>query len=56
MKDITNRITDEPETIDEAYQRLRFESLTPEQQHFYLLHLEDQFDAVPSYFDRPQQD
>lgn len=43
------QITDEPETLEEACERQRLESLTPEQQQLVYLHHLDQFEAVPSY-------
>jgi hypothetical protein len=44
--------TDDPETMDEEYERLRFESMTPWQQEMYMRQIEDQFEAVPSYVSR----
>ncbi len=40
------------ESLDEAYERIRYAALTPEQQRIYELHVIDQWEAVPSYFNR----
>ncbi len=42
-------VTEEPETMDEAYERIRFEALPETMQRLVVLHLSDQYDAVPSY-------
>jgi len=43
------RVTEEPETIDEMYERLRIQALPERLQQLVLLHYLDQFQAVPSY-------
>jgi hypothetical protein len=45
-------ITEGNETLEEAYERQRVESLTPEQKRLLYLHLLDQFEAVPSYLEQ----
>jgi hypothetical protein len=42
------RVTEEPETMDEMYQRLRIRALPERLQRLVLLHYLDQFQAVPS--------
>ena len=46
------RITEEPETMDEMYQRLRIQALPERLQRLVLLHYLDQFQAVPSYVEQ----
>ncbi len=46
------RVTEEPETIDEMYQRLRIQALPERLQQLVLLHYLDQFQAVPSYVEQ----
>jgi hypothetical protein len=46
------RITEDQETLEEARERLRIESMTPEQQQLVYLHYLDQFEAVPSYLEQ----
>jgi hypothetical protein len=46
------KITEDQETLDEAYERQRIESMTPEQQQLVYLHYLDQFEAVPSYLEQ----
>ena len=46
------RITEEPETLEEAYERLRIASLPEALQELVYLHLLDQFEAVPSYVEQ----
>ena len=46
------RITEESETLEEAYESLRIESLSPELQRLVYLHALDQFEAVPSYLEQ----
>ncbi len=50
--DAGQRPGDYVESLDEAYERIRFAALTPEQQRIYELHVIDQWEAVPSYFNR----
>jgi hypothetical protein len=45
-------ITEDSETLEEAYERLRIASLTEEQQYLLYLHVLDQFEAVPSYVEQ----
>lgn len=45
-------ITEEPETLEEAYERMRIEALSQDQQRLLFLHLLDQFEAVPSYVEQ----
>ena len=54
MKENTQptRITQETETLEEAYEIARFESLSELEQRIYLLHQLDQFEAIPSYVER----
>ena len=42
-------ITEEPETLEDAYESLRIESLPEELQYLVYLHHLDQLEAVPSY-------
>jgi len=54
MKENTDQkhITEEPETMDEMYERYRITSLpAPLQELVYQHHL-DQYEAVPSYIER----
>ena len=46
------RMTEESLTLEEANEIVRFERMTEEQQHMYLTHLLDQFEAIPSYAER----
>jgi hypothetical protein len=46
------RVTEEPETIDEMYERLRIQALPERLQQLVLLHYLDQFQAVPSYVEQ----
>ena len=46
------RVTEEPETMDEMYQRLRIQALPERLQRLVLLHYLDQFQAVPSYLEQ----
>jgi len=46
------RVTEEPETMDEMYQRLRIQALPERLQQLALLHYLDQFQAVPSYVEQ----
>jgi len=46
------RVTEEPETIDEMYERLRIQALPERLQQLVLLHYLDQFQAVPSYIEQ----
>jgi hypothetical protein len=46
------RVTEEPETMDEMYQRLRIQALPERLQRLVLLHYLDQFQAVPSYIEQ----
>ncbi len=46
------RVTEEPETMDEMYQRLRIQALPGRLQRLVLLHFLDQFQAVPSYVEQ----
>lgn len=46
------RVTEEPETMDEMYQRLRIQALPERLQRLVLLHYLDQFQAVPSYVEQ----
>ena len=43
------KITEDLETLEEAYERQRFESLPPDWQRLVWLHAIDQLEAVPSY-------
>src|SRR6266849_449666 len=43
------RVTEEPETMDEMYQRLRIQALPERLQQLVLLHYLDQFQAALSY-------
>jgi hypothetical protein len=52
MKTPNRPITEEPETLDEAYERLRIDSLTPQQQRLVYRHHLDQLQAVPSYVEQ----
>jgi len=54
MKESTppTRITEEPLTLDEEYEITRFESLGALEQRIYVTHLQDQFEAIPSYVER----
>jgi hypothetical protein len=45
-------ITEEPETLEEAYERVRIESLSEQEQYLLYLHVLDQFEAVPSYVEQ----
>lgn len=45
-------MTEEQETLEEAYERLRIASLSEEQQYMLYLHTLDQFEAVPSYIEQ----
>ncbi len=45
-------VTEEPETIDEMYERLRIQALPERLQQLVLLHYLDQFQAVPSYLEQ----
>jgi hypothetical protein len=45
-------ITEEPETMDEMYERLRIEALPEPLQQLVLAHHLDQFEAVSSYVER----
>jgi hypothetical protein len=47
-----HRITEDEETLEEAYERLRIEALPEELQQLVYLHLLDQFEAVPSYVEQ----
>jgi hypothetical protein len=49
------RITEDPETLDEAYERLRINALPPEQQRLVYLHQLNQYAAVPCYFEQQAQ-
>ncbi len=51
QRDRKETITEEPETIEEAYERQRIDSLPEELQHLVYLHALDQFEAVPSYLE-----
>ena len=46
------KITEDTETLDDAYEQLRIASLSPEQQYLLYLHTLDQFEAVPSYVEQ----
>jgi tRNA U38,U39,U40 pseudouridine synthase TruA len=46
------QITEEPETMDEMYERLRIEALPESLQQLVLTHHFDQFEALPSYAQR----
>ncbi len=46
------RITEEPETLEEAYERQRIDALPEALQQLVLLHQVDQLEAVPSYFEQ----
>ena len=46
------RVTEEPETIDEMYERLRIQALPERLRQLVLLHYLDQFQAVPSYIEQ----
>jgi len=46
------RVTEEPETMDEMYRRLRIQALPGRLQRLVLLHYLDQFQAVPSYVEQ----
>jgi hypothetical protein len=48
----TVKVTEEPETIDEMYERLRIQALPERLQQLVLLHYLDQFQAVPSYIEQ----
>ena len=58
MKDSTQptRMTEERETLEEAYEIARFESLSELEQRIYLLHQIDQFEAIPPYVERFKQE
>jgi hypothetical protein len=45
-------ITEDEETLEEAYERLRIASLSEELQYLLYLHALDQFEAVPSYVEQ----
>jgi hypothetical protein len=45
-------ITEEPETLEESYLRLHIDALPVEFQQLALAHHQDQFAAVPSYFEQ----
>ena len=46
------RMTEDQETLEEAYERLRIEALPEELQRLLYLHTLDQFEAVPSYVEQ----
>jgi hypothetical protein len=46
------RLTEEPLTLEEEYEMARFASLGELEQRIYLTHLQDQFEAIPSYVER----
>jgi hypothetical protein len=52
MAETKHPITEEPETMEEAYESLRIASLPEELQRLVLLHTLDQFEAVPSYVEQ----
>lgn len=45
-------ITEDEETLEEAYEQLRIASLSEEQQRLVYLHYLDQYEAVPSYVEQ----
>jgi hypothetical protein len=52
MNEHTPRITEEPLTHWEADAIAHFERLSECEQRMYLVHLQDQFEATPSYAER----
>ena len=48
----TTRITEELETLDEMYERLRIEALPEHLQQLVLQHHIDQFEAIESYIEQ----
>jgi hypothetical protein len=46
------RMTEEVETLEEAYERQRLESLPEDWQRLVALHHLDQLEAVPSYVEQ----
>lgn len=49
-------ITEEPETLDEMYERYRIDSLSGSQQQLVYRHHLDQYEAVPSYVEQQAHD
>ena len=48
-------ITEETQTLEEAHEQLRIESLSEKMQELVYLHYLDQFEAVPSYVEQQAQ-
>lgn len=48
-------VTDDT-TLDDEYEMTWLDSLTEEQRELAAIHYQDQFDSVPSYVSRKQED
>ena len=51
-KELKRRIGEVLEKVNEQSYQVHLDKLTPQQQAIYLKHMEDQFNAVPSYLER----
>ena len=51
-KKLKRRIGEMLDAVNEQSYQAHLDKLTPQQQRLYTKHLEDQFNAVPSYLER----